>query len=40
MTACVTLADALALGDLEPFIRQAEAEGVGPAGRARVASKR
>ncbi len=27
----VTLAEALASGDLEPFIRQAEADGVGPA---------
>lgn len=29
----VTLSDALASGDLETFIRQAEAEGVGPADR-------
>lgn len=29
----VTLSDALASGDLEPFIRQAEAEGIGPADR-------
>lgn len=29
----LSLADALASGDLEPFIRQAEAEGVGPADR-------
>jgi hypothetical protein len=27
----VTLSEALAAGDLEPFIRQAEADGVGPA---------
>lgn len=30
----ISLADALASGDLEPFIAQAEAEGVGPADRA------
>ena len=30
----MTLSDALASGDLEPFIRQAEAEGIGPADRA------
>lgn len=29
----ITLAEALAVGDLEPFIRQAEAEGIGPADR-------
>lgn len=29
----ITLADALISGDLEPFIRQAEAEGIGPADR-------
>lgn len=29
----ITLAEALMSGDLEPFIRQAETEGVGPADR-------
>jgi hypothetical protein len=29
----ISLADALASGDLEPFIRQAEASGLGPAVR-------
>ena len=29
----LTLADALASGSLEPFIRQSEADGVGPADR-------
>lgn len=33
MTARLTLAEAIESGDLEPFIRQAEAEGVGPADR-------
>lgn len=29
----LTLSDALASGNLEPFIKQAEAEGIGPADR-------
>ena len=29
----ISLADALASGDLEPFIKQAEADGIGPADR-------
>jgi hypothetical protein len=34
----VTLASALASGDLEPFIRQAEAAGEGPADQAKFAA--
>ncbi len=33
----VTLSEALEAGDLEPFIRQAEADGIGPADPAEAA---